>query len=62
MVAEHPAPDTVPTFKGSVLVMQCKSADEAWEHLRKDIYTTSGVWNLEKTTVTPMLSAFWPVQ
>ncbi|ORY80900.1 hypothetical protein BCR37DRAFT_393545 [Protomyces lactucae-debilis] len=41
MVAEHPAPDTVPTFKGSVLVMQCKTADEAWEHLRKDIYTTS---------------------
>jgi hypothetical protein len=62
MVEKHPAQGQVPTFKGSVLVISCETAEQAWEYLRKDIYATSDVWDLEKTTVTPMLSAFWPVQ
>ncbi|KAK2468968.1 hypothetical protein H9L39_19425, partial [Fusarium oxysporum f. sp. albedinis] len=28
------------------------------EEIRKDIYATSGVWNLEKITILPLMTAF----
>ncbi|KAI0764332.1 hypothetical protein BD413DRAFT_615785 [Trametes elegans] len=43
---------------GSFLVIQSESADKVWEHLKNDIFYTSGeVWDHEKIFVTPALIA-----
>jgi uncharacterized protein YciI len=46
------------SFYGSTLVMVAESKDEVLSILSKDIYTTSGVWDLEKAQVWPVKIAF----
>ena len=35
-------------FAGSTIVMKASSREEVLEELKKDVYATSGVWDMEK--------------
>ncbi|KAL5604948.1 hypothetical protein FOVSG1_005095 [Fusarium oxysporum f. sp. vasinfectum] len=43
---------------GSCIVANAPSREEVMEEIRKDIYATSGVWNFEKITILPIMTAF----
>ncbi|KAJ3524878.1 hypothetical protein NM208_g11874 [Fusarium decemcellulare] len=45
-------------FAGSTLVCVAKSVEEVREQLSKDIYATSGVWDMEKIQIYPFKAAF----
>ncbi|EXK29545.1 hypothetical protein FOXG_11882 [Fusarium oxysporum f. sp. lycopersici 4287] len=45
-------------INGSCIVANAPSREEVMEEIRKDIYATSGVWNLEKITILPLMTAF----
>lgn len=47
-----------PKINGSILMAVADSKDEVMELIKKDIYYTSGVWDLEKIQVFPFVSAF----
>lgn len=38
-------------FAGSTLILVAESKDEVLDILRRDIYTTSGVWDVEKVSL-----------
>ncbi|KAG2420649.1 hypothetical protein HFD88_000262 [Aspergillus terreus] len=57
MFDEHPAAGQTPSFKGSMLMVVAESKEEVMELIRKDIYSTSGVWDLENCQVIPFKSA-----
>ncbi|KAJ8105344.1 hypothetical protein ONZ43_g7463 [Nemania bipapillata] len=46
------------SFYGSTLVCVASSKDEILELLSKDIYTTSGVWDLDNVQIWPAKFAF----
>lgn len=54
MFDEHPAAGQTPSFKGSMLMVVAESKEEVMELIRKDIYSTSGVWDLENCQVIPV--------
>ena len=41
-------------LNGSFMIAKAESEEEILKKLRDDIYTTSGVWDLEKVTITPV--------
>jgi uncharacterized protein len=41
-------------FYGSTLVMVASSQEECKEILRKDIYSTSGVWDVDNAQIWPV--------
>lgn len=43
--------ETPPPMKGSALIVHADSVEEIRETLAKDIYTTSGVWDLDNVRV-----------
>ncbi|KAK8102692.1 hypothetical protein PG984_015838 [Apiospora sp. TS-2023a] len=45
-------------FAGSTVVMVAESVEEVRALLEKDIYTTSGVWDMEKVQIWPVKLAF----
>ncbi|OAQ61557.1 dimeric alpha-beta barrel [Pochonia chlamydosporia 170] len=45
-------------FFGSTLVCKAESKEAVLEQLKKDIYATSGVWDLEKVQIYPFICAF----
>jgi hypothetical protein len=45
-------------FMGSTLVCWAESKEEIIEELKKDIYTKSGVWDLDKVQIYPFKAAF----
>ncbi|KAF4978986.1 hypothetical protein FZEAL_4717 [Fusarium zealandicum] len=45
-------------FMGSTLVCVANSAEEVREQLSKDIYATSGVWDMDKIQIYPFKAAF----
>ncbi|KAJ6437195.1 hypothetical protein O9K51_10165 [Purpureocillium lavendulum] len=45
-------------FMGSTLVCIAESKEAVLEQLRKDIYSTSGVWDTEKAQIYPFKCAF----
>lgn len=49
---EVPADDNAANFNffGSTLVCRAESKEAVLEQLKKDIYVTSGVWDIEKVT------------
>ncbi|KAH9985940.1 hypothetical protein F4779DRAFT_611984 [Xylariaceae sp. FL0662B] len=57
---EVPQSDDPITFDwhGSTLIAVASSADEIKENLRRDIYTTSGVWDVDKAQIWPVKLAF----
>jgi uncharacterized protein len=48
------------SFAGSTLIMVAVSADECRDVLRKDIYATSGVWDVDKAQIMPVSRCFSP--
>ena len=51
---KHPADGEPALFKGSVVVYSAESIDEVHKIIENDVYTTSGVWDLEKAQVLPV--------
>ncbi|KAL1960270.1 hypothetical protein VTO42DRAFT_8813 [Malbranchea cinnamomea] len=54
---EHPKEGETPKMKGSMLVVAAESEQEIRDTLSKDIYATSGVWDIENMQITPFKSA-----
>ncbi|OQE46371.1 hypothetical protein PENCOP_c001G01430 [Penicillium coprophilum] len=54
---EHPEEGKDALFKGSVIVYSAKNAEEVRAILEKDIYATSGVWDLSKAQILPYVAA-----
>ena len=46
-----------PTITGSVLVFRAANEEGVWEMIKGNPYAKLGVWNLDKTTVTPFKCA-----
>lgn len=40
-------------FMGSTIVVVAESVEQVREQLSKDIYATSGVWDMEKVSIVP---------
>ncbi|KHN98033.1 YCII-related domain protein [Metarhizium album ARSEF 1941] len=64
MLGAHPQKAGDPlNIVGSVLVLSLDSLEDVWRLLREDPFNKAGVWDLEKTTVTPFKSTvrtpFW---
>ncbi|KAH8693138.1 hypothetical protein BGW36DRAFT_35059 [Talaromyces proteolyticus] len=53
----HPTEGSTPQFKGSMVIIQAGSLEEVRGILSKDVYTQSGVWDLENTQIIPYKSA-----
>ncbi|OAA33295.1 Dimeric alpha-beta barrel [Moelleriella libera RCEF 2490] len=45
-------------FLGSTLVCRAESKEQIVEQLKKDIYVSSGVWDLDKVQIYPFICAF----
>lgn len=54
MLESHPAEGETPSFKGSMMLAVAESEAEVRALLEKDIYGTSGVWDLEKAQIIPV--------
>ncbi|KAJ5133940.1 hypothetical protein N7526_005305 [Penicillium atrosanguineum] len=57
MLEAHPADGESPSFKGSMMLAVAESEAEVRALLEKDIYVTSGVWDMEKAQIIPFKSA-----
>ncbi|EAA60313.1 hypothetical protein AN4396.2 [Aspergillus nidulans FGSC A4] len=55
MLNAHPSEGETPSFKGSMLIVLGEKEEDAWEVIRNDIYTKSGVWDLNAAQVIPYL-------
>jgi uncharacterized protein len=54
MLESHPAAGETPVFKGSVLLVVGETSEDIKELLRKDVYTTNGVWDLDNVQIIPV--------
>ena len=54
MLAAHPAEGEVPTFKGSSMLVLADNEAEVRAILENDIYSKSGVWDLENAQIIPV--------
>ncbi|KAJ6108050.1 hypothetical protein N7523_009373 [Penicillium sp. IBT 18751x] len=57
MLEAHPADGETPSFKGSMLLALADSEAEVRALLEKDVYVSSGVWDMEKAQIIPFKSA-----
>ncbi|KAL5050306.1 hypothetical protein BDW71DRAFT_173576 [Aspergillus fruticulosus] len=57
MLNAHPSEGEMPSFKGSMLIVIGEKEEDAWEVIRNDVYTKSGVWDLDAAQVIPFKSA-----
>ncbi|OXV11372.1 hypothetical protein Egran_00867 [Elaphomyces granulatus] len=57
MLESHPAAGETPVFKGSALLVVGETSEDIKELLRKDVYTTSGVWDLDNVQIIPFKTA-----
>ncbi|KAJ5811061.1 YCII-like protein [Penicillium robsamsonii] len=57
MLNAHPADGETPSFKGSMMLVVAENEAEVLELLNKDIYVSSGVWDMEKAQIIPFKSA-----
>ncbi|EKM80793.1 hypothetical protein AGABI1DRAFT_83753 [Agaricus bisporus var. burnettii JB137-S8] len=51
------SPDAPKKMVGSAFICEAEHIDQVWEMLKKDIYYTSGVWDVEKIVVLPYMIA-----
>ncbi|OAA39413.1 Dimeric alpha-beta barrel [Metarhizium rileyi] len=60
LLNEVPADDTAANFDffGSTVVCKGVSKEAVLEELKKDIYATSGVWDVDKIQIYPFICAF----
>lgn len=54
MFNSHPQEGEVPSFKGSALMVVAENEQQARRLLEEDVYSKSGVWDLEKTQIVPV--------
>ncbi|KAJ5603856.1 hypothetical protein N7537_006812 [Penicillium hordei] len=54
---KHPKEGKDALFKGSVIVYSANDAEEVRAILEKDVYATSGVWDLSKARILPYVPA-----
>lgn len=54
MLEAHPAEGETPSFKGSMMLAVAENETAVRELLAKDIYSTSGVWDLENAQIIPV--------
>ncbi|KAJ5453637.1 uncharacterized protein N7458_004593 [Penicillium daleae] len=54
---QHPEEGKDAQFVGSVVVYKAENVEEVREIINKDIYATSGVWDLEKVQIIPYVPA-----
>ncbi|WEW55486.1 hypothetical protein PRK78_000917 [Emydomyces testavorans] len=57
VLSHHPKEGEAPPMKGSALIIQADSEEEIRETLAKDIYATSGVWDLDNMKFYPFRCA-----
>ncbi|CAG8891123.1 unnamed protein product [Penicillium egyptiacum] len=57
MLNAHPAEGETPSFKGSMMLAVAENEAQVLELLNNDIYTTSGVWDMENAQIIPFKSA-----
>lgn len=60
---EQPREGDTPKMKGSVLVAVAESRQEVLKLVKEDVYSTHGVWNVEKVQIYPVSvkSSVWRV-
>ncbi|KFG81358.1 hypothetical protein MANI_016336 [Metarhizium anisopliae] len=60
LLNEVPADDNAANFDffGSTVVCKGESKEAVLEQLKKDVYATSGVWDVEKIQIYPFICAF----
>lgn len=54
MFNSHPAEGETPSYKGSMMLAMAENEAEVRELLARDIYGTSGVWDLENAQIFPV--------
>ncbi|KID99272.1 YCII- domain protein, partial [Metarhizium majus ARSEF 297] len=64
MLSAHPQKAGDPlNIVGSILVLNLDTLEDVWKLLREDPFNKTGVWDLDKTTITPFKSTvrtpFW---
>ncbi|CAI7635155.1 unnamed protein product [Penicillium crustosum] len=57
MLNAHPADGETPSFKGSMMLAVAENEAQVLELLNKDIYVSSGVWDMENAQIIPFKSA-----
>ncbi|CAI7599572.1 unnamed protein product [Penicillium discolor] len=57
MLNAHPADGETPSFKGSMMLAVAENEAQVLELLNKDIYVSSGVWDMENAQIIPYKSA-----
>ncbi|QKX59663.1 uncharacterized protein TRUGW13939_06803 [Talaromyces rugulosus] len=62
MFNTHPTDSETPPFKGSMVVIQATSAQEAREIVGRDIYAQNGVWDFENAQIFPPAMALGLIQ
>lgn len=58
MLNAHPADGEAPSFKGSMMLAVAENEAQVLELLNNDIYTTSGVWDMENAQIIPVCYPF----
>ncbi|USP76666.1 hypothetical protein yc1106_03940 [Curvularia clavata] len=53
----QPGDTNPPKMKGSACLIGAKTKEEVIERLKKDVYVTEGVWNLDEVQIIPFKSA-----
>ncbi|EFW19975.1 conserved hypothetical protein [Coccidioides posadasii str. Silveira] len=51
VLSHHPKNGEAPPMKGSALIVQADSEEEIRDILAKDVYATSGVWDLDNVRI-----------
>ena len=54
MFNSHPKEGETPSFKGSAMMVLAENEGEVRMILENDIYSRSGVWDLENTQIIPV--------
>lgn len=54
MLEAHPDEGETPSFKGSMMLLLAENEAEVRALLEKDVYVTSGVWDMEKAQIIPV--------
>ncbi|KAJ5570501.1 uncharacterized protein N7459_009931 [Penicillium hispanicum] len=57
MLESHPAEGETPSFKGSMMLVVAETEAAALKILENDIYSRTGVWDLENAQIIPFKSA-----
>ena len=55
---EHPREGKTLMMKGSVLIAVAGSSEEVLDFIKEDVYSTRGVWDLDKVQIFPVCVVF----